>query len=140
MALYMCQASTPYGGFSGVSPDGNCAYEVLLRPTQSHSDEPSDLRGSLSTTSVYSTRQSRFRQSQAVTHPITVCDTNARPSPVILAPGEYTVSGTGPAGRVYIQNLICLCNVTRPILVLSACLTSAWIGCISGIKTTRRRH
>ena len=46
--------------------------EVLLRPTQSQSDEPSDLRGSLSphdTTSqcpcVYSTWQS-----QAVTHPI----------------------------------------------------------------------
>ena len=32
--------------------------EVLLRPTQSQSDEPSDLRGSLSPTSVYSTRRS----------------------------------------------------------------------------------
>ena len=39
--------------------------EVLLCPTQSQSDEPSDLRGSLSPTSVYSTWQS-----QAVTHPI----------------------------------------------------------------------
>ena len=39
--------------------------EVILRPTQSQSDEPSDLRGSLSPTSVYSTWQS-----QAVTHPI----------------------------------------------------------------------
>ena len=39
--------------------------EVLLRPTQSQSDEPSDLRGFLSPTSVYSTWQS-----QAVTHPI----------------------------------------------------------------------
>ena len=39
--------------------------EVLLRPTQSQSDEPSDLRGSLGPTSVYSTWQS-----QAVTHPI----------------------------------------------------------------------
>ena len=39
--------------------------EVLLRPTQSQSDEPSDLRGYLSPTSVYSTGQS-----QAVTHPI----------------------------------------------------------------------
>ena len=37
----------------------------FLRPTQSQSDEPSDLRGSLSPTSVYSTWQS-----QAVTHPI----------------------------------------------------------------------
>ena len=39
--------------------------EVLLRPTQSQSDEPSDLRGSLSPTSVYSTWQI-----QAFTHPI----------------------------------------------------------------------
>ena len=39
--------------------------DVLLRPTQSQSDEPSDLRGSLSPTSAYSTWQS-----QAVTHPI----------------------------------------------------------------------
>ena len=38
---------------------------VLLRQTQSQSDEPSDVRGSLSPTSVYSTWQS-----QAVTHPI----------------------------------------------------------------------
>ena len=38
--------------------------EFLLRPTQIQSDEPSDLRGSLSPTSVYSTWQS-----QAVTHP-----------------------------------------------------------------------
>ena len=39
--------------------------EVLLRPTQSQSDEPSDLRSSLSPTSVYGTWQS-----QAVTRPI----------------------------------------------------------------------
>ena len=39
--------------------------EVLLRPTPGQSDEPSDLCGSLSPTSVYSTWQS-----QAVTHPI----------------------------------------------------------------------
>ena len=39
--------------------------EVLLRPTLGQSDEPSDLRGSLSPTSVYGTWQS-----QAVTHPI----------------------------------------------------------------------
>ena len=32
--------------------------EVLLRPTLGQSDEPSDLRGSLSPTSVYSTWQS----------------------------------------------------------------------------------
>ena len=38
--------------------------EVLLRPTLGQSDEPSDLRGSLSPTSVYSTWH------QAVTHPI----------------------------------------------------------------------
>ena len=39
--------------------------EVLLRPTLGQSDEPSDLRGSLSPTSVYSTWLS-----QAVTHSI----------------------------------------------------------------------
>ena len=39
--------------------------EVLLRPTLGQSDEPSDLRDSLSPTSVYSTWQSK-----AVTHPI----------------------------------------------------------------------
>ena len=39
--------------------------EVLLRPALGQSDEPSDLRGSLSPTSVYSTWQS-----QAVTHTI----------------------------------------------------------------------
>ena len=39
--------------------------EVLLHPTQSQSDWPSDLRGSLSPTSVYSTWQS-----QTVTHQI----------------------------------------------------------------------
>ena len=50
--------STPCCGFFGVSPDGNCAYVHL-------GDEPSDLRGSLSPTSVYSTWHS-----QAVTHPI----------------------------------------------------------------------
>ena len=39
--------------------------EVILRPAQSQSDEPSDLRGSLRPTSVYSTWQS-----QEVTHAI----------------------------------------------------------------------
>ena len=39
--------------------------EIFLRPTLGQSDEPSDIRGSLSPTSVYSTWQS-----QAVTHPI----------------------------------------------------------------------
>ena len=55
----MCQVLT-HRGFSGVSLDGNCAtsIEVLLRPTLGQSDEPSDLRGSLSPTSVYSTWQS----------------------------------------------------------------------------------
>ena len=33
--------------------------EVILRPTLGQSDEPSDLRGSLSPTSVYSTWQSK---------------------------------------------------------------------------------
>ena len=56
----MCQVLT-HCGFSGVSLDGNCAYiywGTLLRPTLGQSDEPSDLRGSLSPTSVYSTWQS----------------------------------------------------------------------------------
>ena len=54
--------------FLGSAPT---SIEVLLRPTQSQSDEPSELRGSLSPTtrhrcpSVYGTWQS-----QAVTHPI----------------------------------------------------------------------
>ena len=55
----MCQVLT-HCGFSGVSLDGNCAYVhwILLRPTLGQSDEPSDLHGSLSPTSVYSTWQS----------------------------------------------------------------------------------
>ena len=47
--------------------------EVLLRPTLGQSDEPSDLRGSPSPTSVYSTWQALWRTfliPQAVTHPI----------------------------------------------------------------------
>ena len=36
-----------------------------------------------------------------ILHTLSVCDITARPSPVILAPDEYTVSPTGPAGRVY---------------------------------------
>ena len=60
--------STPCCGFFGGSRRMETAptsTEVLLRPTQSQSDEPFDLRGYLSPTSVYSTWQS-----QAVTHPI----------------------------------------------------------------------
>ena len=45
----MCQVLTQCG-FSGVSLDGNCAFEVILRPTLGQSDVPSDLRGSLSPT------------------------------------------------------------------------------------------
>ena len=65
MALYMCQVLHVVD-FLG-SPRMESAptsIEVLLRPTQSQSDEPSDLRDSLSPTSVYTW------QSQAVTHPI----------------------------------------------------------------------
>ena len=59
--------STPYCGFLGSRrmETAPTSIEVLLRPTQSQSDEPSDLRGSLSPTIVYGTWQS-----QAVTHPI----------------------------------------------------------------------
>ena len=62
----MCQVLHVVDFFGG-SPDGTAptSIEALLRPTQSQSDEPSDLRGSLSPTSVYSTWQS-----QAVTHPL----------------------------------------------------------------------
>ena len=46
--------STPYCAFSAVSPDGNWAYVHWGSFTSnSQSDKPSDLRGSLSPTSVY---------------------------------------------------------------------------------------
>ena len=61
----ICVPSTPCCGFFGGRMETAPTSKVLLRPTQSQSDEPSDLRGSLSPTSVYSTWQS-----QAVTHPI----------------------------------------------------------------------
>ena len=66
MALYMCQVLHVVEFLRSrrmeIAPT---SIEVILRPTQSQSDEPSDLRGSLSPTNVYSTWQS-----QAVTHPI----------------------------------------------------------------------
>ena len=47
-------AIAPHSGFSGVSPDGNCAYVhwILFTsiPTPGQSNEPSELRGSLSPT------------------------------------------------------------------------------------------
>ena len=53
----LCYRSTgaiaPHCGFSGVSADGNCTYtsiKVPLRLALVQSDEPSDLRGSLSPT------------------------------------------------------------------------------------------
>ena len=66
MALYMCQVLhiVDFLGHRRMET-AHPSIEVLLRPTQSQSDEPSDLRGFLSPTSVYSTWQS-----QAVTHPI----------------------------------------------------------------------
>ena len=79
--------------------------EVLLRPTLGQSDEPSDLRGSLSPTSVYSTWQS-----QAVTHPIMNrarrCLTaviepitmSERRIPYIYIPGYCPVRGRGNLG------------------------------------------
>ena len=66
MALYMCQVLHVVDFLGSRRMEtAPTSIEVLLRPTQSQSDEPSDLRGSLSPTSVYSTWQS-----QAVTHPI----------------------------------------------------------------------
>ena len=66
MALYMCQVleAVDFVG-SRRMETAPTSIEVVLRPTQSHSDEPSDLRGSLSSTNVYSTWQY-----QAGTHPI----------------------------------------------------------------------
>ena len=65
-SLYMCQVLhvVDFWG-SRRMETAPTSIEVLLRPTQSQSDEPSDLRGCLSPTSAYSTWQS-----QAVTHPI----------------------------------------------------------------------
>ena len=66
MALYLCQVLHAVDFFGPRRMEtAPTSIEALLRPTQSQSDEPSDLRGSLSPTSVYSTWQS-----QAVTHPI----------------------------------------------------------------------
>ena len=66
MALYICQVLHVVDTLGSRRMEtAPTTIEVLLRPAQSQSDEPSDLRGSLSPTSVYSTWQS-----QAVTHPI----------------------------------------------------------------------
>ena len=66
MALYMCQVLHVVDFLGSRRMEtAPTSIEVRLRPTQSQSDEPSDLRGSLSPTSVYSTWQS-----QAVTNPI----------------------------------------------------------------------
>ena len=65
-ALYMCQVLHVVDFFGSRRMEtAPTSIEVLLRPTQRQTDEPSDSRGSLSPTSVYSTWQS-----QAVTHPI----------------------------------------------------------------------
>ena len=66
MALYMCQVLHVVDFLrSRRMETAPTSIEVLLSPTQIQSDEPSDLRGCLSLTTVYSTWQS-----QAVTHPI----------------------------------------------------------------------
>ena len=63
MALYMCQVLHVVDFLrSRRMKTAPTSIEVLLRPTRSQSDEPSDLRGSLRTYSTW--------QSQAVTHPI----------------------------------------------------------------------
>ena len=64
MALYMCRVLHVVDFLGSRRMETvPTSIEVLLRPTQSQSDEPSDLRGCLSP--IYSTWQS-----QAVTHPI----------------------------------------------------------------------
>ena len=66
MALYMCQVLHVVDFLGSRRMEtAPTSIEIFLRPTQSQSDEPSDLRGSLSPTRVYSTWQS-----QAVTHSI----------------------------------------------------------------------
>ena len=66
MAFYMCQVLHVVDFLGSRRMEtAPTSIKVLLRPTQSQSDEPSDLRGSLSPTSAYSTWQS-----QQVTHPI----------------------------------------------------------------------
>ena len=64
MALYMCQVLhvVDFLGSRRIET-APTSIEVLLRPTQGQSDEPSVSRGSPSPTSAYSTWQS-----QAVTH------------------------------------------------------------------------
>ena len=68
MAFYMCQVLhvVDFLGYRRMET-APTSIEVLLRPTQSQSDEPSDLRGSLSPTNVYSTLS---QESQEVNHPI----------------------------------------------------------------------
>ena len=54
MALYMCQVLQIVDFLGSRRMEtAPTSIEVLLRPTQSQSDEPSDLRGSLSPTIVY---------------------------------------------------------------------------------------
>ena len=66
MALYMCQVLHVVDFLGSRRMEtAPSSIKVLLRLTESQSDEPSDLRGSLCPTSVYGTWQS-----QAVTHPI----------------------------------------------------------------------
>ena len=58
MTLYMCQVLHVVDFLGSRRMEtAPTSIEVLLRPTQSQSDEPIDLRGSLSPTSVYSTWQ-----------------------------------------------------------------------------------
>ena len=56
MALYMCQLLHVVDFLGSRQMETvPTSIEVILRPTQSQSEEPSDLRGSLSPRSVYST-------------------------------------------------------------------------------------
>ena len=66
MALYMCQVLHVVDFLGSRRMEtAPTSIEVFLHPTQSQSDEPSDLHGFLSPTSAYNTWQS-----QVVTHPI----------------------------------------------------------------------
>ena len=106
--------STPCCGFFEPRRMETASNEVLLPPTQSQSDEPSDLRGSLSPTSVYSTWQS-----QAVTHPIMNrarrCLTSVI-EPITMSERRIPCTCISQQARVSLQP--CLCKVKHYIVSL----------------------
>ena len=67
MALYICHVLHVVDFLGSRRMEtAPTSIEVLLRPTQSQSDEPSDLRGSLSPTSVYRTPYSVYQYNDLI--------------------------------------------------------------------------